>query len=104
MKELKKMYHSILKDPFPREIHITVGDQNLYIRKKHGLLTKKKRDLDTEKILTSQRHYMNYIRVVWNLEAYDSDCPLKNIISYPPLQKRICSKQENIQGRLISQT
>ncbi len=34
MKELKRMYHSILKDPFPREMHITIGDQELVYKKR----------------------------------------------------------------------
>ncbi len=34
MKNIKKMYHSILKDPFPREMHITVGDQELVYKKR----------------------------------------------------------------------
>ena len=34
MKEIKKMYHSILQDPFPREMHITIGDQELIFKKR----------------------------------------------------------------------
>ena len=33
MSDLKKMYFSIVKDPFPREINITVGDQELCYKK-----------------------------------------------------------------------
>ena len=39
MSDLKKMYHSILKDPFPREIHITIGDQELSYKKRTWTLT-----------------------------------------------------------------
>ena len=45
MKELKKMYHSILKDPFPREIHITVGDQELIYKKKTWIIDEKEKGL-----------------------------------------------------------
>ncbi len=34
MSELKKMYHTIVKDPFPDEISITFGEQSLRYRKK----------------------------------------------------------------------
>lgn len=34
MDELKKMYYSLQEDPFPGELHITVGDQELVFKKK----------------------------------------------------------------------
>ncbi len=45
MNDLKKMYHSILKDPFPREMHITIGDQELIYKKKTWVLEEEEKGL-----------------------------------------------------------
>ncbi len=45
MRELKKMYSSILQDPFPREMHITIGDQELIYKKKTWILDEKEKGL-----------------------------------------------------------
>lgn len=42
MEKIKRMYHSILKDPFPREMHITVGDQELIYKKKTWIIDEEK--------------------------------------------------------------
>ncbi|MFP4213036.1 MAG: IMP cyclohydrolase [Desulfohalobiaceae bacterium] len=34
MSELRKMYHTLQEDPFPAELHLTVGDQELIFKKK----------------------------------------------------------------------
>lgn len=34
MSEIKSMYHSLQNDPFPRELHLTVGDRELIFKKK----------------------------------------------------------------------
>ncbi len=45
MKKLKEMYTSILKDPFPREMHITIGDQELIYKKRTWVLEEKEKGL-----------------------------------------------------------
>jgi phosphoribosylaminoimidazolecarboxamide formyltransferase/IMP cyclohydrolase len=34
MTDIKTMYHSVQEDPFPRELHLTVGDRELVFKKK----------------------------------------------------------------------
>lgn len=34
MSDIKSMYHSLQNDPFPRELHLTVGDRELIFKKK----------------------------------------------------------------------
>ncbi len=42
MEKIKKMYYSILKDPFPREMHIIVGNQELVYKKKTWVIDEEK--------------------------------------------------------------
>ena len=45
MTDIKRMYHSLQDDPFPREIHLTVGDRELIFKKRTWTIAGEERGL-----------------------------------------------------------